>query len=94
MTFYENKQKLFSESHKIEIDISKYLIRLEEIGCPINNIVMIAPDWQKFPEKIWSTNILSGAHEVFPKEDERYFIQKPIENEDLIERVNSIISSR
>jgi DNA-binding response OmpR family regulator len=32
--------------------------------------------------------------EVFPKEDERYFIQKPIENEDLIERVNTIINSR
>jgi DNA-binding response OmpR family regulator len=31
--------------------------------------------------------------EVSPKEDERYFIPKPIENEDLIKRVNSIISS-
>jgi DNA-binding response OmpR family regulator len=29
--------------------------------------------------------------EVSPKEDERYFIPKPIENEDLIKRVNSII---
>jgi two-component system catabolic regulation response regulator CreB/two-component system response regulator ChvI len=32
--------------------------------------------------------------EVSPKEDERYFIPKPIENEDLIKRVNSIIDSR
>jgi DNA-binding response OmpR family regulator len=32
--------------------------------------------------------------EVSPKEDERYFIPKPIENEDLIKRVNSIIHSR
>jgi hypothetical protein len=31
---------------------------------------------------------------VSPKEDERYFIPKPIENEDLIKRVNSIIDSR
>jgi DNA-binding response OmpR family regulator len=31
--------------------------------------------------------------EVSPKEDERYFIPKPIENEDLIKRVNSIIDS-
>ena len=31
--------------------------------------------------------------EVSPKEDERYFIPKPIENEDLIKRVNSIIGS-
>jgi len=29
--------------------------------------------------------------EVSPKEDERYFIPKPIENEELIKRVNSII---
>jgi DNA-binding response OmpR family regulator len=32
--------------------------------------------------------------EVSPKEDERYFIAKPIENEDLIKRVISIIDSR
>jgi DNA-binding response OmpR family regulator len=32
--------------------------------------------------------------EVSPKEDERYFIPKPIENEELIKRVNSIIDSR
>ena len=31
--------------------------------------------------------------EVYPKEDERYFILKPIESEDLIKRVNSIIDS-
>jgi DNA-binding response OmpR family regulator len=31
--------------------------------------------------------------EVSPKENERYFIPKPIENEDLIKRVNSIIDS-
>jgi DNA-binding response OmpR family regulator len=31
--------------------------------------------------------------EVSPKEDERYFIPKPIENEELIKRVNSIIGS-
>jgi DNA-binding response OmpR family regulator len=31
--------------------------------------------------------------EVSPKENERYFIPKPIENEDLIKRVNSIIYS-
>jgi len=31
--------------------------------------------------------------EVSPKEDERYFIPKPIENEDLIKRVSSIIDS-
>jgi DNA-binding response OmpR family regulator len=31
--------------------------------------------------------------EVSPKEDERYFIPKPIENEDLIKRVNGIIDS-
>ncbi len=31
--------------------------------------------------------------EVSPKEDERYFIPKPIENEDLIKRVKSIIDS-
>jgi DNA-binding response OmpR family regulator len=29
--------------------------------------------------------------EVFPKEGERHFIQKPIENEEMLERVNAII---
>jgi len=29
--------------------------------------------------------------EVFPKEGQRHFIQKPIENEQIIERVNAII---
>jgi response regulator RpfG family c-di-GMP phosphodiesterase len=29
--------------------------------------------------------------EVFPKEGERHFIQKPIENEEILERVNAII---
>jgi len=29
--------------------------------------------------------------EVFPKEGQRHFIQKPIENEEIIERVNAII---
>ena len=32
--------------------------------------------------------------DVFPKENERYFILKPVENEELIERVNSIIDSK
>jgi DNA-binding response OmpR family regulator len=30
--------------------------------------------------------------EVFPKLGERYFVPKPIENEDLIKRVNKILS--
>jgi FixJ family two-component response regulator len=29
--------------------------------------------------------------EVFPKEGQRYFIQKPIENEDMLVRINAII---
>jgi DNA-binding response OmpR family regulator len=29
---------------------------------------------------------------VFPKLGERYFVPKPIENEDLIKRVNTILS--
>jgi hypothetical protein len=31
--------------------------------------------------------------EVFPKEDERYFIAKPIENEDILKRINTVIAN-
>jgi two-component system, OmpR family, response regulator ChvI len=31
--------------------------------------------------------------EAFPKEGERYFIQKPIENEEIIKRVNEIMTA-
>jgi DNA-binding response OmpR family regulator len=31
--------------------------------------------------------------EVFPKWGERYFIQKPIENDDMLKRINTIIGS-
>jgi CheY-like chemotaxis protein len=31
--------------------------------------------------------------EVFPKEGERYFIAKPIENQDILKRINTIIAN-
>ena len=31
--------------------------------------------------------------EVFPKEGERYFIAKPIENEDILKRINTVIAN-
>lgn len=36
-----------------------------------------------------------GAHkkEVSPKEGERYFIAKPIENEEILRRINTIVAS-
>ena len=30
--------------------------------------------------------------EVFPKEGERYFIAKPIENKDILKRINTVIA--
>ena len=35
----------------------------------------------------------SFRREVFPKEGERYFIQKPIENKEMLDRINEIMSS-
>jgi two-component system, OmpR family, response regulator ChvI len=32
--------------------------------------------------------------EVFPKEGERYFIAKPIENEEILKRINTVIANR
>jgi len=31
--------------------------------------------------------------EVFPKEGERYFIAKPIENEEILKRINTVIAN-
>jgi DNA-binding response OmpR family regulator len=48
--------------------------------------------------KVFFLTALSEMHdydafkkEVFPKEGERYFISKPIENEELLERITTII---
>jgi FixJ family two-component response regulator len=30
---------------------------------------------------------------VFPKEGERYFIAKPVENEDILKRINTVIAN-
>src|SRR5215471_19782281 len=31
--------------------------------------------------------------EVFPKEGERYFIAKPVENEDILKRINTVLAN-
>lgn len=31
--------------------------------------------------------------EVFPKEGERYFIAKPIENEEILKRINTVLAN-
>ena len=50
--------------------------------------------------KVFFLTALSEMHdydafkkEVFPKEGERYFISKPIENEDILKRINSVIAN-
>ncbi|MGB6530950.1 MAG: response regulator [Candidatus Nitrosopolaris sp.] len=49
--------------------------------------------------KVFFLTALSDMHdydavkkEVFPKEGERYFMSKPIENEDILKRINRVIS--
>ena len=51
--------------------------------------------------KVFFLTALSEMHdydvykvEVFPKEGERYFIAKPIENEELLRRIDTIIARR
>ena len=50
--------------------------------------------------KVFFLTALSKMHdydafkrEVFPKEGERYFIAKPIENEDILKRINTVIAN-
>src|SRR5215467_12864137 len=49
--------------------------------------------------KVFFLTALSEMHdydefkkEVFPKEDERYFIAKPIENEEILKRINTVLA--
>jgi len=51
--------------------------------------------------KVLFLTVLSEMHEydafkkkVFPKEGERYFIAKPIENEEILARINTVVPSR
>jgi DNA-binding response OmpR family regulator len=50
--------------------------------------------------KVFFLTALSEMHdydafekEVFPKEGERYFIAKPIENEEILKRINTVIGN-
>src|SRR5215467_9560620 len=50
--------------------------------------------------KVFFLTALSDMHnydefkkEVFPKEGERYFIAKPVENEDILKRINTVIAN-
>jgi DNA-binding response OmpR family regulator len=50
--------------------------------------------------KVFFLTALSEIHdydafkkEVFPKEDERYFIAKPIENEEILTRINTVLAN-
>ena len=51
--------------------------------------------------KVFFLTALSEMHdydaykkEVFPKEGERYFIAKPIENDEILKRINTVIANR
>ena len=50
--------------------------------------------------KVFFLTALSEMHDydaykkdVFPKEDERYFIAKPIENEEILKRINTVLAN-
>ena len=50
--------------------------------------------------KVFFLTALSEMHDydafkkdVFPKKGERYFIAKPIENEDILKRINTVIAN-
>ena len=54
-----------SQEEYDKIDISKYLVRLEETGCPVTNIVMVS---LQLAEEI--KNILNGKEKLRAKNDQ------------------------
>ena len=80
-----------------------YHLLILDIKMPEMNGFELYKEIKKKDEtvKVFFLTALSDMHdydafkkEVSPKEGERYFIAKPIENEEILKRINTIIASR
>jgi two-component system, OmpR family, response regulator ChvI len=80
-----------------------YQLLILDIKMPEMNGFELYTEIKKKDEtvKVFFLTALSEMHdydafkkEVFPKEGERYFIAKPIENEEILKRINTVIANR
>jgi DNA-binding response OmpR family regulator len=80
-----------------------YQLLILDIKMPEMNGFELYTEIKKKDEtvKVFFLTALSEMHdydafkkEVFPKEGERYFIAKPIENEEILRRINTVIANR
>jgi two-component system response regulator ChvI len=79
-----------------------YQLLILDIKMPEMNGFELYTEIKKKDEtvKVFFLTALSEMHdydafkkEVFPKEGERYFIAKPIENEEILKRINTVIAT-
>ena len=80
-----------------------YQLLILDIKMPEMNGFELYTEIKKKDEtvKVFFLTALSEMHdydafkkEVFPKEGERYFIAKPIENEEILKRISTVIANR
>jgi DNA-binding response OmpR family regulator len=79
---------------------SRYAVLILDIKMPVMNGFQLYAQMKKIDLNIKALFLTALTDlqeydafkkEVFPKEGQRHFIQKPIENEEIVERVNAII---
>jgi DNA-binding response OmpR family regulator len=79
-----------------------YHLLILDIKMPEMNGFQLYTEMKKKDDtiKVFFLTALSEMHdydafkkEVFPKEGERYFIAKPIENEEILTRINTVIAN-
>jgi DNA-binding response OmpR family regulator len=85
-----------------QFKVGFYQLLILDIKMPEMNGFELYTEIKKKDEtvKVFFLTALSEMHdydtfkkEVFPKEGERYFIAKPIENEELLNRINTVIAN-
>jgi DNA-binding response OmpR family regulator len=83
-------------------EINAYSLLILDIKMPQMNGFELYRQLRKIDEniKVCFLTALSELHdydafkkEVFPKTGQRYYVQKPIENDEILERINEILDS-
>ncbi|HEY7080999.1 MAG TPA: response regulator [Nitrososphaeraceae archaeon] len=83
-------------------EINAYDLLILDIKMPQMNGFELYRELKKIDEniKVCFLTALSELHdydafkkEVFPKTGQRYYVQKPIENDEILERINEILGS-